>query len=535
MPQQVKMSDLRVESPAQCDRQGSATGTLVTVCTATFLMLFNVAAPQVAVTAIVADLGGSFEDVQWVVNAYALTLAALLLTAGALADAYGRRRLFLIGIAGFTVASLLCGLAGTPLLLNLARGVQGTGAAIIFATSLALLADAFSGRARGRALGFWGAAMGAGVALGPLGGGALIAVAGWEWIMLVNVPAGVLVGALAVRALRESRDPHAGRVDVVGVVTFSVALLLLVLALVRGNAEGWGSPFIVGCLAGGATLLALFAAAERAQRRPMLDLTLFRKPTFAGSAIAGFAVSASIVAGVFYVTLYLLNVGGHSPVVVGLQLIPFAGLVLVVSAVSGHVHHRVPVRLLLAGGFALAGAGLLLMHGLRADSHWSVLLPGLVVGGTGLGIINPALATTAIGVVSPARSGMASGINNTFRQVGIAVGIAGLGAIFEARLSARIAELIAGLPGLADGTAARVARLAAAGRQDAIAAAVAPGARDRVLAAAQGAFADGIDDVLLIAAALALVTAVLMLVLVRERDFVGPAAAVAPGGDDRRT
>lgn len=494
--------------------------TLATVCTATFLMLFNVTAPQVAATAIANDLGASFNDLQWVLNAYALTLASLLLTAGALADRFGRRRLFLIGVAMFSASSLLCGLAGTPLLLILARGVQGVGGAVMFATSLALIAQEFSGADRGRALGLWGAAIGAGVALGPLGGGALISLLSWEWVLLVNVPLGVATGVLGAVTLRESRDPAAGPVDWAGVATFTAALFLLVFALVRGNASGWSSPLIVGFLAGSGVLLVAFVLAERLQERPMLDLRLFRKPTFCGAAIAGFAISASMIAGVFYVTLYLLNVLGHAPVVVGLELLPFAVPALVLSTVAGRLHAHVPVRVLLAGGFVLAGGGLLLMHGVRAGSSWTTVLGGLAVGGAGVGLVNPMLAIAALGVVPTARSGMASGINNSFRQVGIATGIAGLGAIFEARVAARTTELVAGVDGVGAAQAAEASHLVASGNADAAAALVPPQAADRVIVSAERAFAAGLNDILLIAAAIALVTAALVALMVRPRDFV---------------
>src|SRR4051794_26341366 len=219
--------------------------TLVAVCLATFMLLLDVTIVNVALPSIERDLGSSFSDLQWVVDAYALTLAAFLLTAGSVADLIGRRRVFVAGVGLFTVASLLCGLAGTPLLLNLARALQGVGAAAMFACALALLASAYQGRDRGTAFGVWGAVTGAAVAVGPLAGGLLTEWIGWEAIFFVNIPIGVGVIWLTLAQVEESRNPRAGRVDWAGLVTFSGALFLLIFALIRGNEEGWGSTLIV--------------------------------------------------------------------------------------------------------------------------------------------------------------------------------------------------------------------------------------------------------------------------------------------------
>lgn len=285
--------------------------TLLAACTATFMLLLDITIVNVALPAIQRDLGSSFEDLQWVVDAYALTLAALLLTSGSLADRLGRRRVFATGLAFFTVASLLCGLAGTPDVLTAARGLQGVGGAVMFATSLSLLATAFSGRERGTAFGVWGATTGAAVAVGPLVGGALTQGLGWEWIFFLDLPIGVATLGVTVTRLRESHDPGAGGVDLPGVLTFSDALGLLVFALIRGNAEGWGSPLIVTMLAGAGVLLVAFVAIEVRRRDPMLEPSLFRRPAFAGASAVAFTLSASIFAMFLYIVLYLQNVLGY--------------------------------------------------------------------------------------------------------------------------------------------------------------------------------------------------------------------------------
>ncbi|HVS29631.1 MAG TPA: MFS transporter, partial [Solirubrobacteraceae bacterium] len=296
--------------------------TLLAVCVSVFMLLLDITIVNVALPAIQRSLHSSFSDLQWVVDAYALTLAALLLTAGSLGDRLGRRITFVVGLALFTGASLACGLAGTPLVLNLARAAQGIGGSVMFATSLALIAQEFHGRERGTAFGIWGATIGAAVAIGPLVGGALTDGLGWNWIFFINVPIGIGAVVLTLMRVSESRDPDARRIDWAGVFTFSGSLFLLVFALIRGNAEGWGSSLIVGFLAGAALLMALFVVVELRGSEPMLDLTLFRKPTFVGASIAAFTLSASMFAMFLYLTLYMQNTLGFKPFQAGLRFLP---------------------------------------------------------------------------------------------------------------------------------------------------------------------------------------------------------------------
>src|SRR6195952_1698087 len=342
--------------------------TLGAVCVATFMLLLDVTIVNVALPDIQKDLGSSFEDLQWVVDAYALTLAAFLLTAGSLADRLGRRRIFVGGLALFTVASLLCGLSSSPTTLNLSRALQGVGGAAMFATSLALLAAAFTGRERGTALGIWGATTGASVAVGPLVGGALVEHVSWQSIFYVTLPIGLAAIAVTLRMVSESKDPDPAPIDWAGLLTFSAGLFALVFGLVRGHTTGWGSGEIVALLVAAAGLLMIFVFVERRQERPMLDLTLFRKPTFVGVSIVAFALSASIFALFLYLTLFMQNILGYGPLAAGVRFLPITILSFFAAAVSGNLTERVPVRVLLATGLGLVGVGLLLMRGLDANS-----------------------------------------------------------------------------------------------------------------------------------------------------------------------
>ncbi len=498
--------------------------TLIVVCLSIFMLLLDITIVNVALPDIARDLGSSFSDLQWVVDAYALTLAALLLTAGSLADRLGRRRVFAIGLVLFTLASLLCALAPTSFVLNLARAAQGIGGAALFAVSLALLAQEFEGRERATAFAFWGATTGAAVAVGPLVGGALTSALGWPSIFLLNLPIGAIGLWITLTRVRETRDPQAGRIDWLGTVLFSGGLFALVFALIRGNAEGWGSALIVGLIAGAVAALAAFVVVELRQANPMFDLALFRKPAFCGASIAAFALSASMFAMFLYLTIYIQTILGYGPFQAGVRFLPITLLSFFVAAASGRMTEHVPARVLLGGGLLLVGIGLLLMSGLSADSQWTALLPGFICAGAGIGLVNPPLASTAIGVVPPQRSGMASGINSTFRQVGIATGIAAWGAIFESHVSGRLAAT------LPDAFARRAGELATA-----ISAGGAPRIVDRVPAAARarlsgvidGAFVDGLNHILVLAGVVALVGAVLAAVLVRQRDFAAPPQAAS--------
>ena len=489
---------------------------LIVVCVAVFMLLLDITVVNVALPNIANELNTSFTELQWVVHAYALTLAATMLNAGSLGDLLGRKRVFLVSIALFTAASALCGAATSPVWLILARGAQGIGGAGMFATSLALIGQEFHGKDRATAFGVWGATVGGAVAIGPLVGGVLTEHFGWEWIFFVNVPIGIAAMVLTERKIVNVSAPDPEPIDVPGLVTFSSGLFLLIFGLIRGNPEGWGSPLILTCLIGAAALLVLFIAIERRSDHPMLDLTLFRKPAFNGVSAVAFCLSAGMFAIFLYLTIYMQGVLDFSPLEAGLRFLPLTVLGFVVAPISGALSHRVPIRILLGTGLTTVGVGLLLMHGVTPSSSWTTLLIGFLLAGIGIGTTNPGIGQAAIAVVPVEKSGMGSGINTTFRQVGIATGVAGLGAVFQGRVDSRLSDL---LPNAPDGLGEAVA---SGGSRAVAELPLPPAIHAKATHAADVAFVSGFNDIILIAAIVSFIGATLGFLLVRSEDFVQP-------------
>jgi EmrB/QacA subfamily drug resistance transporter len=467
--------------------QPHAWWTLVAVSLGTFMLLLDVTIVVVALPDIQKSLGAGFSDIQWTIDAYSLSLAALLLASGSVADLFGRRRVFAAGLLVFTLASLLCGLSQSSGELIAFRALQGIGGATMFATSLALLAQTFHGKARGVAFGVWGAVTAMSTALGPLLGGLLTSGIGWRWIFFVNIPLGIAAIAITLRCVQESKSPQARRIDFAGFAVFTVGLTALVFGLIRANEHGWTNTVSVVSWVVAVVLLTAFPLVERAVRQPMFDLALFRKPTFVGGSIAAFAMNGSLFAMFIYLVLYLQEVLGYSAMGTGVRLAIITGATLFTAIPAGRLSAHLPVRWLIGPGLLIVGAGLLLMRGLEPSSDWTHLIPGFIVAGLGAGLVNPPLASTAVGVVEPRFAGMASGINSTFRQVGIATSVAALGSI------------------LATHTAA--ATDAASARAD---------------------FVDGLNVLLLISGLLAIFGGVAAIALIRRKDFVVHTGEAAP-------
>ncbi|MFF1340176.1 MFS transporter [Streptomyces sp. NPDC058290] len=497
---------------------------LTAVCLGAFMLLVDVTIVMVALPDMAADMDTSFSALQWVMDVYALALAALLLGAGSLADRIGRRRVYLGGLGLFAAASLACGLAGGPAALIAFRAVQGIGGAAMFATTMALLGSAYQGRDRGIAFGVWGAVNGAAAAAGPIIGGLLTEHFGWRWIFFVNLPVCALAVYVTLRSVAESRDPRAKGLDLPGMAAFTTGAAAVTYALIRVGEDGWTGAATLGLFGLGAAASAAFVLIELRSSRPMLDLSLFRSRTFVGVMAGALLLSGAAFSYLMYVSLWLQSAEGMGPVSAGLVLVPLSLAAFAVSAVAGRMLHGAPARLTIGGGLLLIGAGALLQAWMTdAGDGWSALVPGLVVTGLGVGMATPALAAAALGAVAPARAGMAGGALNTARQLGMALGIAVLGAVFQAGLKDGLGGSGQG-PGTAGALASgRAGELLAAG----------PAARVWV----EEAFASGLRGTFLVSGLMGLAGALVVLVLVRTAAHapapVPAAAAVpAPAGPD---
>lgn len=490
---------------------------LAAVCIAVFMLLLDVTIVNVALPNIQSDLSASFSNLEWVVDAYALTLAAFQLTSGSLGDRLGRKRLFIIGIGIFAGASLACGLAPSAITLDWFRALQGVGGSIMFSNSLALIGDNYSGRDRGTAFGIWGATTGASVAIGPLVGGALTSGISWRWIFFINVPIAAIAIYVAARGLRRSQPSDRARIDPYGLVLFSGGLVLLILGLIRGNDDGWTSKRILALLIAAVVLLVAFVVAELRIRQPMLDVRLFRRPGFIGAQLGAFGVSATMFALFLYLTLYIQDVLGYSALQTGLRFLPFTLLSFLAAPLAGKASGRATYRWLIGGGLVLAGIGQLLLHGVTPTSSWTTLLLGFILAGLAVGTINPPVGSLAVSVVEQRQSGMGAGTNNTFRQVGLATGIAAYGALFQNRVAHALSKSLSQLPaqarhGLTNAVASGGIKQGAAS---------APKAQQHaVLVASKSAFIAGFNDIVIVSGTGAVVAGILCMILIRNKDLI---------------
>ncbi|GAA2396586.1 MFS transporter [Dactylosporangium salmoneum] len=474
---------------------------LLAVSLSTFMLLIDLTIVSVAAPDLARELHSSFAALQWTVDLYVLVLAALLMAAGSLSDRLGHRRVFVTGLVVFAAASLSCGLAPDAGVLIAARGVQGLGAAAMYATNAALLGLTYSGRDRSVAFGVWGAANGAAAAAGPILGGLLTEHAGWRSIFLVNLPVAAVAALLARVALPGGRGRGPGRIDAPGVVSFTVASALVVYGLIRAGSAGWSDRWTVAALAAGAAAAAGFVLIERGRPEPMLDLRLFRRPSFAALMFGAAALTASAFANLVFVSLWAQSVLGLGAMAAGLVLAPMAVVAFVVAGAGGRLLHGVPPRHSIGWGLLLVAAGTALCMLVGPDSGWVALAPGLCVTGIGVGLSTPVLASAALSVVPAERAGMANGASNTFRQLGYALALP----VFATVVAGRAGEV------LGDDPAGR--RLAGGGYRELLGTAPA--------AALRAAYAAGLDRIFLTSAALAGVAGVVVLLLLRP---AGPAA-----------
>ena len=409
---------------------------------APFLIMLDTNIVAVSLPSIARDLRGGFTDVEWVVSAYILPFAALLMPAGALADRLGRRRMLLIGLSIFTFASFLCGAAPNLATLNGARALQAVGAALQLTSSLAVVAHGFEPHERDRVYAIWGTVMGMAPPLGPILGGLVTSYLGWRWAFYINLPLGAGLIVLALTSVAESRDPKASGLDYPGIILFGAGLFSVVWALIDANSVGWESAPTIIRLAAGAVLLVAFVFAERKHPRPMIDLSIFRDPTVTGAAVAmlGYAAAAQVMMTIL--PLYLQDAFVLSPAIAGLAMIPFALPLLIGPSVGGRLATRMSSRAILSFGLGLVALGnAIAAAAVLADlAYWTAAI-GMFITGSGAGLLNSETAKAQVSSVPPERAGMASGLASTTRFIGIIAGVAGLGAVLAAVAEASLRRL----------------------------------------------------------------------------------------------
>jgi EmrB/QacA subfamily drug resistance transporter len=404
--------------------------TLFAVSFGLFMIMLDNTVVNVALPTMQRDLHVSVSQLEWVVIAYALTFAALLITGGKLGDLYGRRRLFVIGLAIFTLSSLACGLASSAGFLIGARTVQGVGAALMSPATLSIIVATFPPKQRGTAIGIWAGVSALALAIGPLGGGLITQHINWNWIFFINVPVGVIAIVVSQLVIRESRDTSVEQsLDLPGLVTSIGFLFSLSYALVEGNRHGWTSPEILGLFAAAVVLLAGFVGFERRQRLAMLDLSLFRIGAFTGANIVAMLVSLSMFGVFFFVTLYVQNILHYSATQSGATFLPMVLLIILIAPIAGRLSDRIGSRWLMGGGMTLVGISLLLYERVTVHSNFWTLLPPMLVGGFGMAMTMSPMTSAAMGAVPVDKAGVGSGVLNSFRQVGGSLGIAVMGAI----------------------------------------------------------------------------------------------------------
>jgi EmrB/QacA subfamily drug resistance transporter len=412
--------------------------TLAAVAFGLFMIMLDNTVVNVALPSIQRDLGVGLSELQWIVTGYALSFAAFMLTGGKLADLLGRRLIFVVGLAVFTLSSLACGLAETGDVLIGARIVQGVGAALMNPATLSIIAATFPPHERGMAIGIWAGVSALALAIGPLVGGLLTEHIAWNWIFFVNVPVGVLAIAASLLLIRESRDEsEVQRLDVTGLLTSGIGLFALTYGLIEANTYGWTSPRILASFAVAALGLASFYAIERRGRVPMLDLTLFRNGTFAGANLVILLVALAMFGVFFFVSLYMQNILGYSPVQAGAAFLPMTIMVILIAPIAGRASDRIGSRWLMTAGMTLLAVQLFLFSRLGTDSTFWTLLPALLIGGLGMALTMTPSAAAAVRSVPVDKSGVGSAVLNAFRQVGGSLGIALMGAIMAHEIAGR--------------------------------------------------------------------------------------------------
>jgi EmrB/QacA subfamily drug resistance transporter len=493
--------------------------TLGAMCFALFMVMLDNTVVNVALPSIQKDLGSSISGLEWTVNAYTLSFAVLLVTGGRLGDIFGRRRVFLFGVVVFGLSSAFIGFSQSDAWLVAGRAAQGIGAAFMMPATLSIISNAFPPQERGKAIGTWAGVSGLALAIGPVVGGFLVENVSWQSIFFLNVPVAILAVFVTLAAAQESRDETSThQIDVPGVLTISVGLGALVLALVEGNAWGWGSASIVVLLGVSVAALLAFVVAEVRSPEPMVDFTFFRSRSFLGANLVAFVVSFAMLAMFFFLALYMQNINGYSPLEAGVRFLPSTVVIILVAPMAGRLTDRIGPKPLMTAGMLIVAGSMFWQGHLAVDTSYGFLVGAFILMGLGMGLVMSPMSTAAMNAVEHTKAGVASGILSMSRMVGGTFGVAAMGALVSGLGRHRIDEM---LPSLPESQRATLAESLGAG-----------GARvgGDVGAAVQEAFVSALNSGLRLAAAIAVVGAVLTWLLIADRPAPATVAEAAPEG-----
>jgi EmrB/QacA subfamily drug resistance transporter len=491
--------------------------TLAAMCFALFMIMLDNTVVNVALPSIQEDLGATISSLEWTVNAYTLTFAVLLVTGGRLGDIFGRRRMFLLGVVLFALSSAAIGLAPDQTWLVLGRASQGIGASLMMPATLSIITNAFPPEMRGKAIGTWAGVSGLALAIGPVLGGFLTESVSWRAIFFLNLP--VAAGAIAVTlfATHESRDETVERkVDLPGIAALSVGLTALVLALIEGNAWGWGSGEIVALLATAVVGLTAFALIELRSRVPMVDFGFFRSRTFLGANAVAFVISFAMLAVFFFVALYMQNILGYSALEAGIRFLPSTVLIIVTAPVAGRLADRIGPRRLMVAGLLLIAASLFIQTHITVDTGYGLLLAAFMVMGVGIGLTMSPMSTAAMNAVEASKAGVASGILSMSRMVGGTFGIAAIGALFQALTRHDIETKLSSLPISAGQREHLVEAAGSAGVRD-VARQLDPGAAQQIVTAVEESFIHALSTAMWLSFGVTLAGALAAALLVDRR------------------
>jgi EmrB/QacA subfamily drug resistance transporter len=493
-----------VREPEQASAARRERLTLLAMCFGLFMIMLDNTIVNVALPSIQRDLHASPETLAWTVNAYVVPFAALILLGGKLGDRFGRRRMFVVGLAIFTLASAACALSSTAGALVAARAVQGTGAALMNPLSLSILVATFPPKRLPAAIGVWAGISGLGLAVGPLLGGLLVEQVDWSAVFWINVPIGALAAAVTLAVVRESRDPSGRSLDLTGSGLVTLGLFCIVWGLLKSDSHGFGSGYVLAFLAAGLALLAAFVLWERRTPDPMLPLQFFARRLFSVSDVVMAVVSFAMFGAIFYCALYLQNIQGFSALQAGVRTLPWTLMILLVAPLAGRLSGRVGVRAPATAGMLLLALGLAGLAGLQADSPYSSIWPCFVLCGVGTALVMPTVSAAAMGAIAADKAGIASGVLNTARQVGGALGIAVLSAVAIARITSHWDAFVGGLAPALQVKGARLGDLVDGGQLQSIGRLAGPAAKE----AAASAFMSGFHAAMWVAAVLVVVGAV---------------------------